>query len=505
MRTIQDQRGITWRIRLLLIISLGYVVLAGWVFATVVLKNYQEIRDDYQDGLEALVYNSTVRQDIMDVRYILAKAIYSGQLLEEEEEKLRFLNEEIRNKIIYTRSRSISPEESLKLEDMYQRYQAYHARWRESRAYLKLGYAVDKTVLADLEQDEAYLFNELDEIQLAMKAHIAALETKSLEAVRAGVGLAFLMTLLLSVTMIVISTRFLRETRSAVGQVEEKLNDFLHRSGSEPIVLQHADELTKIGEAIDLLIQAQERMIHQERLYTLGQLAGGIAHNLKTPVMAMAAHMRVLQRQLTGACASEAGHSGEKRCHKALAAADKMVPLLGYTDRVIDTLLQQSKGTAEEDSAGYTGRQLISQLQTLLEYEAKRHGAKVLYDNRLSEEDVMPGSLTALVQVMNNMVVNALQSYEAPGGTVVVRLSSEPEGIILSVVDEGCGIPTPILDKLLHEMVTTKGAAGSGLGLYISNLIVKAWYNGDIRITSQEGEGTVVSLHLPHRSRGNGL
>ena len=69
--------------------------------------------------------------------------------------------------------------------------------------------------------------------------------------------------------------------------------------------------------------------------------------------------------------------------------------------------------------------------------------------------------------------------------------------MILSIKDYGCGIPQKVKDKLFKEMVTTKGKNGTGLGLYMSYSTIKAHFNGDIIVESEEGKGTTFKILIP--------
>lgn len=102
-------------------------------------------------------------------------------------------------------------------------------------------------------------------------------------------------------------------------------------------------------------------------------------------------------------------------------------------------------------------------------------------------------------QIVWNLATNGLRAMP-DGGRLLLRAAIEPssEGIVLSVQDEGVGIPADELGNLF-EPFQGRFAKGSGLGLAIVNRIVSD-YNGEIQVRSQAGEGTTVSVRLPVRA-----
>jgi signal transduction histidine kinase len=97
-------------------------------------------------------------------------------------------------------------------------------------------------------------------------------------------------------------------------------------------------------------------------------------------------------------------------------------------------------------------------------------------------------------QVLVNVLLNAVQA-SPQGGTVTVRHRARAGSYLIEVADRGAGIPPDARVRLFEPFFTTK-QDGTGLGLAISQRIVAA-HNGEIRITSQNGGGTIVEILLP--------
>lgn len=98
-------------------------------------------------------------------------------------------------------------------------------------------------------------------------------------------------------------------------------------------------------------------------------------------------------------------------------------------------------------------------------------------------------------QVVANIIKNAVEAAPPGAGRVDIRLSGEDGFIILAVEDNGEGMPPEDLGKVFQPFYTTK-AQGTGLGMPIVKRLVEL-HGGDVRMVSESGKGTVVSVRLP--------
>jgi signal transduction histidine kinase len=104
------------------------------------------------------------------------------------------------------------------------------------------------------------------------------------------------------------------------------------------------------------------------------------------------------------------------------------------------------------------------------------------------------------MQMVRALIENAVK-YSPQGSLIRIETASSPRTYILSVIDAGCGIPKAHLNKLTDRFYRVdadrnRASGGSGLGLSIVDGLIKT-HGGHLQITSTEGEGTCVSLHLP--------
>ena len=108
------------------------------------------------------------------------------------------------------------------------------------------------------------------------------------------------------------------------------------------------------------------------------------------------------------------------------------------------------------------------------------------------------GDVNSLVQVVNNLITNAIQSYSEPKGNFIELIAKqEDNNIIISVTDHGCGMPKDVQEKLFKSMITTKGKNGTGLGMFMSYSTIRGHFNGDITFNTELGKGTTFNIILP--------
>ena len=117
---------------------------------------------------------------------------------------------------------------------------------------------------------------------------------------------------------------------------------------------------------------------------------------------------------------------------------------------------------------------------------------------KTDENTVIHGDVNSLVQVINNMISNSIQAYGGkPEQNIDLTVEKDDNHLIISVRDYGSGMPEHVKNKLFKEMITTKGKNGTGLGLYMSYSTIRAHFNGNILVESEEGKGTTFSIVLP--------
>jgi two-component system sensor histidine kinase FlrB len=222
----------------------------------------------------------------------------------------------------------------------------------------------------------------------------------------------------------------------------------------------------------------QRELQRHQRLSAMGEMAAGLAHQLRTPL----ATALLYTAHLNKASLPEA---------ERLRFAEKALARLRHLEHLIQDMLLFVKGeTAGQESI--TVASLLAELQQVIEPQLSPNLNLDVADH--SDGTAFLGSRKALTGALLNLLENAMQACR-DGGTI--RLTGEKRGhqLVLSVVDNGPGIDPLVQDRLFEPFFTTR-TDGTGLGLAIVRGIAEA-HGGDIRVESVPGQGSKFILSLP--------
>ena len=256
-------------------------------------------------------------------------------------------------------------------------------------------------------------------------------------------------------------------------------------------------------ENVEKIQDEHEKLIESERLASLGQLIGGIAHNLKTPIMSISGASEGLSDLV-----KEYDHSIEDqevtaKDHHEIAKEmnewiEKIKTHTVYMSEVITAVKGQAVTVSEEQIISFDLEELVKRVEILMRHELKRALVNLKVSINTDSKTVLNGNIVSLVQVINNMISNSIQAYNGePNKDIELIISKKKNEVIISIKDYGAGIPKNIKNKLLKEMITTKGKNGTGLGLFMSYSNIRAHFNGNITFESEEGKGTTFNIILP--------
>ena len=259
-------------------------------------------------------------------------------------------------------------------------------------------------------------------------------------------------------------------------------------------------ELTKNN--INQIHNNQNMLIERERLASLGQLIGGIAHNLKTPIMSISGAAEGLTDLVKEYDSSIGDKDVTEQDHHDIAKdmsswIEKIKAYTEYMSDVITAVKGQAVNFSSTNNIHFYMDELLKNINILMKHELKNALVSLNITNNVPSSTYINGDVNCLVQVINNMVSNAIQSYNGkPNQTIDLILNVKNNNIVIQVKDYGPGIPKEVQEKLFKEMITTKGKNGTGLGLFISYSTIKAHFNGDI-ICESDKNGTTFSIIIP--------
>ena len=261
-------------------------------------------------------------------------------------------------------------------------------------------------------------------------------------------------------------------------------------------ITQHVNDMKKIQ-------NNQETLMEKERLASLGQLIGGIAHNLKTPIMSISGAAEGLTDLVKEYDVSIGDVEVTNEDHHEIAKdmstwIAKIKTHTEYMSDVITAVKGQAVTLSNEEDITFTISELLKRVNILMKHELKNAIVYLNVKMLTDENTIIHGDVNSLVQVINNMISNSIQSYAGkPEQSIDLIVEKDKNSLVISVQDYGSGIPNHVKDKLFKEMITTKGKNGTGLGLYISYSTIRAHFNGNMMVDSKEGEGTVFKIVLP--------
>ena len=168
-----------------------------------------------------------------------------------------------------------------------------------------------------------------------------------------------------------------------------------------------------------------------------------------------------------------------------------------YMSDVITAVKGQAVSSNEAIDS-FTIEDLWKRVSILMKHELKHSLVELNPVINIDKNFMLHGNINALVQVIDNLVSNAIQSYNGkPDSIIDFIVDKENDIISISIKDYGCGMKQDIQDKLFKEMITTKGKNGTGLGLFMSYSNIKAHFGGDINFESEPGKGTIFNIVLP--------
>ena len=249
-----------------------------------------------------------------------------------------------------------------------------------------------------------------------------------------------------------------------------------------------------LREALAEKERTQKQLIRSESLAAIGQLVAGTAHELNNPIAGAMSLVETSVETIAG---------WEMQAEKREEVLDDLRFSIGELRRsasIIRSLLDLSRQTQTYVEEVDMNRAVDDALR-VLHNQYKNLPVEIVkaYDDALP---AVEGNFANLGQVLINIIRNALQALpEGKGRITLTTRQQSADTIVVECRDTGIGIPEASLKDIFKPFFTTKTVGrGTGLGLYLSHEIIRR-HNGQIRVASEEGRGTVVTVELPCRRR----
>ncbi|WP_017690324.1 ATP-binding protein [Paenibacillus sp. PAMC 26794] len=223
-------------------------------------------------------------------------------------------------------------------------------------------------------------------------------------------------------------------------------------------------------------LKNEEEVFRSERLRAVGELAAGMAHEIRNPLTAIRGFLQLSRGQ-------------------AFNIAPWYEVIMGEVTRVTDLtaeFLQFSKPHVNHMKPEQMGH-CLERVMSLTESDAASRGHRITLE-MTNEPVVINMDRDKIVQVLINLIRNAFEAMTDPG-EVHMDLLQDGDAVLISITDTGSGIPENSLSTIFNPFYTTK-EEGTGLGLALCQKIVQD-HNGKITVHSEMGVGSTFTLHLP--------
>jgi len=266
-------------------------------------------------------------------------------------------------------------------------------------------------------------------------------------------------------------------------------------------------DITQAKRDLETIQQNHAILMEQERMASLGQLIGGIAHNLKTPIMTLSGGLDTLSALTDEYDKSIDDEQVTSSDHHEIAGelkewVEKLQPYCSYMSDVISAVKDQAVNLSDSTSSSFILGDLLKRVDILMKHELKKYHCQLNITTTVNPLTEFKGEVNNLVQICDNLIVNAIQAYGDTPGVIELKIDQQGENILFSFKDYGMGIAPEIKDKLFKEMLTTKGKDGTGLGLYMSYATIKGRFNGTMWVESELGKGTTFYVSIPYFKLG---
>jgi signal transduction histidine kinase len=274
------------------------------------------------------------------------------------------------------------------------------------------------------------------------------------------------------------------------------------------------NKLEKAKESIELTLSdlksTQSQLIQSEKMASLGELTAGIAHEIQNPLNFVNNFSEVSKELLDEMKTElECGNTADAKdiADNIIKNLEKINHHGRRADAIVKNMLQHSRQTSSQKDS--TNINALADEYLRLSYHGLRAKdntfnvtIKTDFDENIGNIKIIPQDISrVLLNLYNNAfyAVNERKKQHSEGYEPIVSVSIKKadDKIVISVKDNGNGIPANVVNKIFQPFFTTKPTGqGTGLGLSLSYDIIKA-HGGEIKVETREGEGSEFIIQLP--------
>jgi signal transduction histidine kinase len=311
----------------------------------------------------------------------------------------------------------------------------------------------------------------------------------------ASFKIVFPVLVVLTVGMVfILSVNLIHRSLGPIETLKEATEHIAAGDYSRPVNIHSGDEFETLAESFNVMRQkieeSQNLLVRTAKMATMGQMSGGIIHEIKQPLSAIHGQIQLLQLN------PNLTDDEKERMNAVLEAVERMNTTMGR----FTAFSHMGEGNMQKVYLP----DVIERIHKLLDHQLMRKGISCRIENQEKVPSI-EADLQGMQQIISNLMINAVHAIEEKGGPdpwIAVRTRAENGHVVLEVEDTGCGMPEDVAARIFDPFFTTKEAEkGTGLGMAIVETIVHQ-HGAVIDVESRVGVGTCFTIRFPQKYAG---
>ena len=220
-----------------------------------------------------------------------------------------------------------------------------------------------------------------------------------------------------------------------------------------------------------------------ESLEVIGELAGGVAHDINTPITAIKSGLIMLSSTVQTDMERQLIENMTK-------SADKI-------SNLVNSLKNQTRNLGSNSDTEFNLKELIQDLYVLMHSVLTKHNVRL--DIRAEADIWITGNTSKLVQVLSNIIQNAIEAYGEKGGIIDIDIyRDDVNRPVIKIEDWAGGIKEEIRPMIFKKIIRVNEMPTAGVGLYLANSVIRGSFGGKITFDTKTGRGTRFYITLPN-------
>ena len=252
-------------------------------------------------------------------------------------------------------------------------------------------------------------------------------------------------------------------------------------------VLMIFKDITQHKKDIETIKNKQDVIVKQGQLVSIGELAGGVAHDINTPISAIKTGLGLFE-EMCKSNSKEFSENEKQLLFRMNNCADKII-------KIVNSMRNQIRNLGSDVKEDFKVSEILQDVKIIAFNELQKNKCEL--EINIFDDLMVNGTPTKLSQVFTNLIINAMQAYEGKEGKIQVNVRKAPKNkVLIEIIDYAGGIPDTIKESVFKNILTTKGVNGTGLGLYLAYSVIKGEFGGEITFESEKGQGTTFYIYL---------